>query len=506
MSLRVATAAPWLALLAAAALAAPARADVIHYKDGRKVEGRIVARSATEITLETDFGTIKVALSKVERIEERATPREALAAKRKALAAGDAEGLFLLALEARDAGLQPEFQALLREVVAAAPQHRLANELLGRVEVDGRWMDPAEVDAWVAAQAAAKEAEGLAWDGGAWKPIEEVMARRGFVRWKDAWRPRRAALAEQAVEEAPAALGLPLQATAGPRLTLLSTLEPADAQELLEALESMLDAVAERLAAPEEDRRRAFAGGVPVYLLPEAEQLHAFLDGDFARRHGVPQAAAEAYRDSWGFFIDSPHPLVVLRTRGEHIAVVRDDALAIRSFLANQLAVLAVRLLMQPRPVPGWLQAAVAAEAEGRLNDYATLTITSFALDDEGRPVDPFVAGWESFEQFERQFAEGGHETLPPLRLMLRRPAARLDSRDVGMAWNFLLYLSESRPASLEEYVRRYGTDAVEGGDAALRHEAAFAAAFDLPVEDVEREWLAWARARAARMGWDRGR
>lgn len=497
----------WPALLLAALLALPARADVIHYKDGRQVEGRIVARTASELTLETDFGTIKVALSKVARIEERATPREALAARRKALRDDDAEGLFLLALEARDAGLQPESLGLLREVVAAAPQHRLANELLGRVEVDGRWMDPAEVEAWVASLAAAKEAEGLMWDGGAWRPIPEVMARRGFVRWKDAWRPRRAALAEQAVEEAPAALGVPLQAVEGARLTLLSPLDPADATDLLQELEAMLDGVAARLALPAEDVQRAFAGGIPVYLLPGTGPLQAFLDGDFARRHGVPQAVIDSYRDAWGFFVDVPQPLVVLNTQGEHIAVVRDDALAIRSFLGNQLGVLAVRLLMKPRPVPAWLQAAVAAEAEGRLNDYATLTITSFALDDEGRPVDPFVDGWESFEQFERQFAGGGgHATLPPLRLLLRRPAARLDSRDVGMAWNFLLYLAESRPTSLEEYVRRYGTDAVEGGDAALRHEAAYAAAFDLPVEDLEREWHSWARARGARLGYDRGR
>ncbi len=44
--------------------------------DGRKVEGRITARSVTELTVQTDLGAIQVPLSRVLRIVEQAAPRE----------------------------------------------------------------------------------------------------------------------------------------------------------------------------------------------------------------------------------------------------------------------------------------------------------------------------------------------------------------------------------------------------------------------------------------------
>jgi hypothetical protein len=490
-----------LALLAL--LGAGARADVIHYKDGRRLEGRITARTATELTVQTDFGAIRVPLSKVERIEEKATPREELATRRAALRDDDAQGLLELAAWAGEAGLAAERLALLREVVRADPLHVEANTALGRVRVDGRWLEPAEVEAWVAERAAEMEAQGLAWDGAGWSPIGEVMAARGLVRWKDAWHPRRAAEIGMAVEEAPAVLGLALQAATSPRVTLLSDLPPDDARDLVAALEGVLADVVERLKPEPAQLDRAFAFDLPVFLLPEPEQLHAFLDGPFADRYVVARQAREAYRDAWGFFVDEPRPLVVLRSTGEHIDVVADAALALRSFLANQLAVLGVRRLLHPRPVPGWLQAGLAALEEQRLTHGATLTITSFTLDADGHPVDPFLPGWGSFVQFEEQLSDpGGHSSLPPLRAVLRRPAERMDSRDVAMSWAFLQYLVERRPASLEEYARLYGVGS-EGrrSDDSILHEAAFAGAFDESSQEVERVWKAWllARPRAAR-------
>ncbi len=485
-----------LALLAL--LAAGARADVIHYKDGRRLEGRITARTSTELTVQTDFGTIKVPLSKVERIEEKATPREELETRRKALADDDAEGLLALAEWAGEAGLVAERLALLREVVRTEPGHVEANTLLGRVRVDGRWLEPAEVEAWVAGRAAEMEAQGLAWDGAGWSPIAEVMAARGFVRWKDAWHPRRAAEIGMAVEEAPAVLGLALQATTSPRVTLFSDLPPADARDLVDALEGVLADVVERLKPEPAQLDRAFARDIPVFLLPAPEQLHAFMDGPFADRYVVAQQAREAYRDTWGFFVDEPRPLVVLRSTGEHIDIVADAALALRSFLSNQLAVLGVRRLLHPRPVPGWLQAGLAALEEQRLTQGATLTITSFTLDDEGRPVDPFLPGWGSFIQFEEQLSDPSRQAnLPPLRTVLRRPAERMDSRDVAMSWAFLQYLAERRPASLEEYARQYGVGS-EGraADDSILHEAAWVAAFDQPQHEVEQDWKVWLRSR----------
>jgi hypothetical protein len=483
---------PLLVALLGLFLGEPARADVIHYKDGRKVEGRILARTATELTVETEFGTIKVALAKVSRIEERATPKEELASRRAALRADDVDGLFELALWARDAGLALERDALLREVLAASPEHQLANELLGRVHVDDRWMDPAEVDAWVASRAEEQGALGLMWDGAGWERIDVVMPRRGFVLWKDAWRPRRLAETELVAEQGAELLGVALTPASGEFVTLFSTLPAEDAAALVALLDGLQRELLALLQPPDEARSAALAYDVPIFLLPAAEHYAAFLDGPLADRYVVALEARERYRERFGFFLDRPRPLIVLHLTGEP----DDEAvpLTLRSLLANQLALLGVRRLKAPLPAPGWVQAGVAALLEGKANRHETLTLSSFGVDALGKPADPFVGGWESFEHFAYKLRDAHVQaTLPPLDRVLGERVDQLDSRDVGIAWSFVRFLLDRQPVSLAQYTWAYGAQpGSEARKPAELHAEAFELAFDKSIEAVESEWKAW--------------
>lgn len=97
-----------LTLAALLLLGAPAGADIIHYKDGRTLEGVIVARTDKQITVKTDFGTLDILLSKVASIEEKLTPEQELAAQRATVADDDAAALYQLARWASDHKLRKQ--------------------------------------------------------------------------------------------------------------------------------------------------------------------------------------------------------------------------------------------------------------------------------------------------------------------------------------------------------------------------------------------------------------
>ena len=136
-----------LTLTAVLLLASTVAADIIHYKDGRRLEGQILEHTASKLTVKTSFGTIDVDMDKVSRIEERATPQEVLLEKRAGLADDDAPALYQLALWASHKKLRRESRDLMRAVLAADPAHAGANEAVGRVRMDDRWLEPAEVEA-----------------------------------------------------------------------------------------------------------------------------------------------------------------------------------------------------------------------------------------------------------------------------------------------------------------------------------------------------------------------
>jgi hypothetical protein len=491
------TAGPQLAagLVALMLMAAPALADVIHYKDGRKLEGRIVSRTATELTVETDFGKIKVPLSKVERIEEKRTPREELEARRALVAAEDAAALFELALWARDQELAKEYAALLREVIAAKPEHVLANELLGRVKLDGRWFEPDELDAYVRSVEEEQRAKGLLFHEGRWQPEEQVMAARGFLRYGDRWLPRRdaeTALASQALADR---AGLELTATAGATLTLYSALPAEHAQELLEPLEAEVAWFLDAVAPTGEERERLLRYDIPIVLVPDTAGMDRAVSSGALVGFGLGEALHETYRHSTNFTLYWPRPLIVLVASGDHVKVTGDVMEGRLGLLSHQLARVLVERFKGDVPAPPWVVHGMAALLEGRVNHYATLSVTSPPRGESGEAQDPFVQDWEAYTAWAANLAdERKHVQIPPLRTILRQRTDAFDSREVGICWGLLRYLLARRSTEFAAYLRAYGTTpGARGKDAALLHEAAWDEAFADPLAAVEADWRQWA-------------
>jgi len=139
-----------------------ASADVIHMKDGSSFEGQIVDDDGAELTVRVSAAaTVKIPKKDVARIESKETRSQELSRRRKALAKGDAEAHYALALWCRKAGLSKDARKLLLELVAFSPDHASARRLLGQVRHDGRWINEAD-----------------------------FYKARGFVRFKGRWVPK----------------------------------------------------------------------------------------------------------------------------------------------------------------------------------------------------------------------------------------------------------------------------------------------------------------------------
>lgn len=198
-------AAATLVLVALAALA-PARADVVHLKDGRTIEG-VVSDEGSTLVVVRRLGAIRIAREDVLRVEVRETPEQELARRTLALQPGDHAEALDLARFCVDQGFTEEARALAAHLQREAPGYAGLAELWAALDfhlVDGAWVAP-EVyypqNGWERVN-------------GRWSPPEEVRVVRAARARRDAERAlegaradlaraeRRAVAADGAVERA----------------------------------------------------------------------------------------------------------------------------------------------------------------------------------------------------------------------------------------------------------------------------------------------------------------
>lgn len=125
-----------LSLLAAAA----ARADVVVLKDGRTVEGAIVERSSTALTVRQRLGEVRLELSQVASVTEQDDPWDQLQRLRSELGQGTADERYRLATFAREHDFADDARRAFLDVLRVDPDHPGARAALGFVRVDGRWV------------------------------------------------------------------------------------------------------------------------------------------------------------------------------------------------------------------------------------------------------------------------------------------------------------------------------------------------------------------------------
>jgi hypothetical protein len=188
-----------LLFLAAVFTSAVVSADEVYLKGGGKLSGRVVQKTATSVEVDVGAGQVTVPADRVERIVEGRSALDAYYDRAGALDPKDREGWAALARWASDQGLGTQAREAWNRVLALDPGSAEANEALGNVEVNGRWMS----------EDAGYQARGFVRFDGEWMTPAEAQAIERERALADSDRARaqaeaRARQAEARAEEAEA--------------------------------------------------------------------------------------------------------------------------------------------------------------------------------------------------------------------------------------------------------------------------------------------------------------
>lgn len=132
--------APFLLFLVPAALFA----DEVFLKGAGTITGRIVEQTAEVVKVDVGGGVMGVPMSNVDHIVKGACALDEYDARAKKLAPDDLAGWKKLGAWASQQGLSAQSQAAYKKVLAIAPNDPQANEAMGLVLVDGRWVTQEE--------------------------------------------------------------------------------------------------------------------------------------------------------------------------------------------------------------------------------------------------------------------------------------------------------------------------------------------------------------------------
>ena len=129
-------------IVAAALVILPgvALSDEVFLKSGGRVSGRVVSRSATAVEVDVGEGLITVPASSVVRIEEGRSALHEYEERAGSIPATDAHAWIALGEWASAQGLSSQARQAYNRALAASPNDPRANEALGNVQVNGRWV------------------------------------------------------------------------------------------------------------------------------------------------------------------------------------------------------------------------------------------------------------------------------------------------------------------------------------------------------------------------------
>ena len=132
------------AILIIALAAVPVFADDVYLRGGGQITGQIIEQTDDSVTVDIGGGTISAKMSSVVNIEKNTSPLQEYRARAAKIPAGDAESWRTLARWAKGQALSSQAREAYREVAAVLPDDEEANNALGMVQLNGKWVTEEE--------------------------------------------------------------------------------------------------------------------------------------------------------------------------------------------------------------------------------------------------------------------------------------------------------------------------------------------------------------------------
>lgn len=164
-----------LFVLSVVALSEVGLADIVHLKNGGRIEGKVTDLGGS-LLVKHRYGTVEVQKSDVLRIEEKASLADLYDARRTKIDPKEPADLVALGLWCRENGWESRAREDFEAALLLDPEHAGAHEALGHILYEG-----------------------------VWRTEREVMELKGYVLVEGTWLPRREAEQLRADAEAEAA-------------------------------------------------------------------------------------------------------------------------------------------------------------------------------------------------------------------------------------------------------------------------------------------------------------
>ncbi len=156
-----------------------AAADIVHMKDGRKIEGE-VTEEGDKVHIRTRFGSVSFRRAQIARIEETPSLEERYGKRRATVDLNDPDALVALGDWCRDQKWEKKAREVYEEALTVDPGHAAAHRALGDELRDNRWVPAAEIRAEKLAGTKARRAEEARARQARW---EAKKLERKIQRW-----------------------------------------------------------------------------------------------------------------------------------------------------------------------------------------------------------------------------------------------------------------------------------------------------------------------------------
>lgn len=510
---------PALTALLVLLAAAPAPAEVVVLKDGRRIPGDVVERSAERVVVETRLGRMTFARSDVVEILDEKTPREEYA-EREAAARTAAE-FFELGNWARGQRLTTQAKQAWRRAIELEPDHEGARTALGHVRYRGEWMSAERRDElaaadheeeqrarglvrhgdrWVTPEERARLEQGLELVDGVWLDPDEARRARGLERYGESWIPRPEWRALTSIDEVEELVAEPLDRVLVGDVALAGTWPEPFLREVGEQLAS---ARAWFDAAWEAPPGLALLGDRPAefYLFgvdPEPYLRSAPLLG--RRTPTTPGGWEEAVAQLHGFYWWDPY--ATSSARLWH----REELHLTGHCLHHWGHLLLNRLGFDGSFLPPWYDEGVAALCEFRAAKHNTIFCRARSGAGEGTGAesttqlafDPRLVRAGRWREAVRKALGAGQ--VAPFDRMAGRDLGDLELLDVAVSMAILEWLEQLGDGALARFHRvlrerapRPPARVIEvARDRQAAYDAAFEAACGAGWREADARWRAW--------------
>jgi tetratricopeptide (TPR) repeat protein len=119
-------------------------ADQVFLRDAGSITGKIVEQTATNVRVDVGGGVIGVPMDRVDRIVKGRCALDDYNDRAKKLGPNDVDGWKKLGRWASQEGLRAQAQDAYKQVLKSAPNDPQANEAMGLVQLNGRWVTETE--------------------------------------------------------------------------------------------------------------------------------------------------------------------------------------------------------------------------------------------------------------------------------------------------------------------------------------------------------------------------